>query len=108
MKQSDSIQYLKGVGPKMANILAKLGIGEIGDLLTHYPRRYLNLSQPQKIKDLIFNDLNVIEAKVVDLESTRAIRKKMTLLKATLEDQSGQIKAIWFNQPFLAQSLQAG
>ena len=68
MKQSDSIQYLKGVGPKMANILAKLGIGEIGDLLTHYPRRYLNLSQPQKIKDLIFNDLNVIEAKVVDID----------------------------------------
>lgn len=108
MKTTDSIQYLKGVGPKMADCFTRLGIEQIGDFLTHYPRVYLNLSQPQLIKDVVIGEINVIRAQIIQVQSSQAKRKRMNLLKATLKDSSGQIEAIWFNQPFLTQIFKIG
>ena len=108
MNLTDPIQYLKGVGPKMAENFTRLGVGQVGDLLTHYPRRYLDLSSPQKISDALPDEINVFRAKIIDLKSSRALRKNMNILKATLQDESGEINAIWFNQPFLSNVLQKG
>ncbi|KKQ90008.1 MAG: ATP-dependent DNA helicase RecG [Berkelbacteria bacterium GW2011_GWA2_38_9] len=108
MNLTDPIQYLKGVGPKMAENFTRLGVGQVGDLLTHYPRRYLDLSSPQKVSDALPDEINVFRAKIIDLKSSRALRKNMNILKATLQDESGEINAIWFNQPFLSNVLQKG
>lgn len=108
MNLTDPIQYLKGVGPKMTENFTRLGIGQVGDLLSHYPRRYLDLSSPQKISEAIWDDVNVFRAKVVDLKSSRALRKNMNILKAILQDDSGEIGVIWFNQPFLSNVLHKG
>lgn len=108
MNPADPIQYLKGVGPKMAENFTRLGIDQVSDLLMHYPRRYLDLSSPQKISDALVDEINVFRARIVELKSSRAARKNIDILKATVEDNSGQIAAIWFNQPFLSNALQKG
>ena len=46
---STNIQYLKGVGEKRARLYARLGITTIGDLLDHYPRDYIDFSNPSSI-----------------------------------------------------------
>lgn len=90
------IEYLKGVGPARADLLKKeLGIKTFGDVLLHYPFRYIDRSKIYRVSD-IASDSAYIQLKgklliIKELGMGRAIR-----LSAILDDGSGQIELIWF------------
>jgi len=104
------VQYLKGVGPKMAERLRKLGIGTVTDLINYYPRAYADFTEITKIADLRnFNGQNItIEANIINIANRRTSRKKFTITEAVVADTTGSVKIVWFNQPFVLKMLKAG
>lgn len=104
---SDGIQFVKGVGPQRSKLLHKLEIQTVFDLLWNVPRSYLNRNKAVKISALSDNVPAGIRGSVVAVSHTRT-RRGFHLLKATIEDESGRITAVWFNQPYLSGQIHAG
>ena len=102
MVLSSPIEDIKGVGPKTAELLNKAGIFTLRDLAYYLPRTYENYQQAQKISDLRPGQVT-IKAKVDDVHSSR--RGRLIITEAVLRDDSGAIRAIWFNQPYRAKQL---
>ncbi|HLB95352.1 MAG TPA: ATP-dependent DNA helicase RecG, partial [Patescibacteria group bacterium] len=96
------------MGPKMAEKLKRLGLENVRDLLFYYPWRYDDFSKPQKIISLRVGQEAIIKAKIFQIKQSRTRRKWMSIIEAVLADDSGEIKAIWFNQPFLIKILRPG
>lgn len=110
-----SISNLSGVGPKMEEKLGGLGIETIRDLIFYYPRRYDDFTSPRNIAGLRINDEVIIKGEIVSIAKAYTKRRWMTLIEAILKDLSadkagttGEIKAVWFNQPFLLNILKPG
>ena len=100
------IQEVKGIGPKTAEVLHKAGIFTLRDLVYHLPRDYENFQQAQNIAELKPGKVTV-KAKVEET-TVRRMRRNLTIVKATLRDKTGAIKAVWFNQPYRAKQFDAG
>lgn len=102
------IQYIKGVGPNRAALLQKLGINTLEDLITYYPREYEDRSKPKMIASLIDGEEALIEAMVVSRMSEQRIRKKMTIYKLIVRDETGTCILTWFNQSYLKNKFTLG
>lgn len=102
------IQFIKGVGPKMAKKFAHLGVNTVGDLIYYFPRAWLDLSQINNIRNLRINDEAIIKAKIKSINNHRSARKRMLLTSALVEDNSGEMELVWFNQAFLAKNFSVG
>lgn len=103
-----SIENLIGVGPKMANKLERLGIERVRDLIFYYPRTWMDFSSYTKIASLRINEDYIIKAKISSIEAIRSPRRWISIIHAQLEDDSGKIQAIWFNQSYLLNLLKVG
>ena len=101
------LDSLPGVGPTLKKRLAKLGLGRIGDLLDHRPRRYERPAPEKRIADLFGDEEVLIEGEVIKT-SLRRGRGRLQILTAQVSDGSGQISATWFNQPWLKDKLTPG
>jgi ATP-dependent DNA helicase RecG len=101
------LDTLPGVGPKIATRLRKLGLGTIRDLLEHRPRDYQRAVGESRIADLFGEQEAVIVGEVKNV-SLRRTRRRLTVLKAVIADDSGSIPAVWFNQDWLAEKLLPG
>jgi ATP-dependent DNA helicase RecG len=101
------LDALPGVGPALRGRLAKLGLRTIRDLLEHRPRDYQRAVGETRISDL-FGEEEAVIAGEVRRVSIRPTRRRLTVLKAAVRDESGEISAVWFNQPWLADKLQPG
>lgn len=101
------IQYLKGVGPKRAALFQHMGIHTVGDLLFFFPREYQDRRSITLIGEASLDSLIFLRGKIVKLDVLRP-RPRMVILKAWLQDNSGIIPAIWFNQSFLQKQLTPG
>lgn len=104
---TDNVMYVKGVGPNRAKLLEKLDIFTKYDLLTHYPRNYENHTTLTKIDDIIPGETVQIVGTVRNIDS-HDIRNNLTIINATLTDDSGAIKVTWFNQTWLLRKVKAG
>jgi ATP-dependent DNA helicase RecG len=102
-----TVETLTGVGPVVAKRLAKLGIRTVGDLLAHAPRRYEPAAPELPIAELFGEDEAVIAGEIRRVASRRPSRR-LTLVEAWVKDSSGEIKATWFNQPWLLEKLRPG
>src|SRR3954471_11245671 len=102
-----SLETLPGVGPALRGKLAKLGLRSLRDLLEHRPRDYQQAVGETPISDL-FGEEEAVIAGEVHRVSIRPTRRRLTVLKAAVRDASGEISAVWFNQPWLADKLQPG
>ncbi len=111
MQLNDSVTTLKQISGKYAAILEKLGIYTIKDLLTYFPYKYNDSSTAITIKDLIFNgdteSDHLIKVTVNDFKSG-FLRSRKTIQEAHLVDETGEIKATWFNQPYLKDVFKEG
>ena len=96
-----------GVGQTLVRRLRKLGLETPGDLLLHRPRRY-ELAVPEVPVARLFGDEEVAIAGVVRSVRMRRPRRGLTILTASVADESGSIDAVWFNQPWLAERLEPG
>lgn len=104
MNLDDSVTILPLVGPSYANKLEKLGVRKIKDLLLHIPSRYVDLRNKVDIAHAQIDELSVIEGKVISFQSLYT-KKGLALQLAKVEDNTGQIDMLWFNQPYLARSI---
>jgi ATP-dependent DNA helicase RecG len=101
------VEVLPGVGRVVAKRLAKLGVRTVGDLLFHRPRRYEPAAPELPIAELFGDDEVVVSGEIRRVTSRRPSRR-LALVEAWISDGSGEIKATWFNQPWLADKLKAG
>lgn len=102
------LKKYQGIGEKTAFKFAKYKINTIKDLLYFLPYKYIDLSKPIKIKDAKINENVVLIAKVKDIKLFKTYKKKMFIISAYLEDETGIIKSIWYNQPFLLKVFKKG
>ena len=100
------VETLQGVGPAVARRLAGVGIERVGDLLFERPRRYEEPVPTKRISDLFGEEEAAIEGVVRSASSRR--RGRLQILTAKVADNTGEIKATWFNQPWLEKRLQPG
>lgn len=108
MKLSDSIQYVKGVGPKKKVELNRLGIKTVYDLLTYYPRTYEDQSVLTKIADLKAGCQATVAGVIVNVSDRQGGRRGMTIITALVGDGSGFLQITWFNQKYLKKQLKPG
>ncbi|HOD96783.1 MAG TPA: ATP-dependent DNA helicase RecG [Candidatus Paceibacterota bacterium] len=99
------IQLIPGVGPAYLKRFYKLGIKTVGDLLFYFPFRYEDFSQIKKISQLTPDEVATIVGKILQIKTFRTWHKKMFITEAVIEDETGTLKVIWFNQPFLMKNL---
>ena len=106
---SDSVARIPGVGNSRAKAFERLGVFSVGDLLNYIPRQVVDFTHPTKIKDLSLGDRGVpILANVSQLSQSRTFRKRMSITRAILSDDSGSIESVWFNQPYLQKTFEKG
>ncbi len=101
------IRYAKGVGEKRAVRLHKLGISTIEDLLTYLPRRLEDRSRFSPIGELRSGQEVCVRGKVASVDQSRT-SNRTTLVRVALEDGTGFLYAVWFNQPWIAEQLYRG
>jgi len=104
---SSPVKYIKGIGPKRALYFKKIGIETVNDLLFLVPRRYLDYSNIVLIKDLKINDEATVIGKVI-LAELQKTRRRGTLIKVIIADNSGTILLKWFNRPDLKKKFKVG
>lgn len=98
---------LPGIGPKTEIKLKKLGIESKSDLLHHFPHRYLDFSKLIPISKIKENETCTISGQIIRLNNIFT-RSQKNLQKIILEDSSGQIELIWFNQSYLIKNFHLG
>lgn len=94
------IQFLKGIGPKRATLLNKIGVQTINDLLFLVPRRYLDRTQLVKIRDLNIDVDGTTCGKVI-ATGARKTKNKGDLVRIVVSDETAILEVIWFNRPDL-------
>ena len=104
----DSVQYLKGVGPAFAKKFAKLGIVTVRDLLLHYPRRYIDYSQPYTVAAAPYDVDCCVKATLLQKEGERRIKGGRVLTRALAADDTGTLALSWFNAPYALQNMTVG
>ncbi len=102
------VTVLKGVGPERAKVLAQIDISTIFELLTHYPRRYLDKTKQTSIRDARVDEAAWVFGRVASSTTVpgRGRGKARTELKIT--DGSGYLGVTFFNQPWRARQFPEG
>ena len=102
---STLIEEIPRIGPVLQKRLKRLGIKSVQDLFYHFPHRYEDFSNLVLISDIKINEICTIQGKVLEIKTTRTWKKRMFLTEALVQDNSGAIKVIWFNQPYLTKTI---
>ena len=102
-----SVDVLNGVGPKKAESLAEVGVETILDLLTYYPRRYIDRTQQADIAGLRDGEEAMVLARVKRV-SARRTRQGRALVEIDVFDGSGYLHIVFFNQAWRAKQLPEG
>ncbi len=93
------VTYCKGVGPKIAQILNKLKIFTVMDLLNYYPSKHIDYSKRTKIKDVKEGENVTIFGEIKDVNIYNSPnRKGLCILTITVSDGTGRVKSTWFYQ----------
>ena len=99
---------IKGIGPKRIELLHKLGIHTLSDLLTYYPSSYLDYSACTPVSELEDGSFASVQVKLTSGPSWYS-RKGLTTVSVYGRDPAGKRVALrWFNQPYRAKSLAEG
>lgn len=104
---SDPVRFLKGVGPEMARRLGRLKIATVRDLLFHVPRSYRDRRTVSTIAALAPGAEASVAATLGSIRLTHRLRGRRDLT-AVVRDETGTLRIVWFNQPYLADALSPG
>lgn len=102
------VRYLKGVGPKTAQRFEKLGILTLADLLCHYPRRYVDFTQPYSIAQAPAETECVVRAEVYAKLGGRMLPGGRQMERLTAGDGVSTLEVTWFNNPYAIKKLEIG
>ncbi len=101
------IKYVKGIGPKRANKLNKLGIFTVSDLVYYFPRQYEDRNNLKKIFELEDEEKVTIRVIVNSIETSN-IRKGLVITKIGVRDETGFARLVFFNQEYISSTLKKG
>jgi ATP-dependent DNA helicase RecG len=101
------VSVLESVSERKAGRLAELGIESVLDLLTTYPRRYIDRTRQADVSDLVVGDEAAVLASVQSAHARRA-RTGRAVVDVVVRDGTGRLKIVFFNQPWRAKQLEAG
>lgn len=99
------ITYLKGVGPKKAELYKKLGIESVEQLTELYPRDYVDFTEPRTIREAEIGEMCAFRAVVAGKSYPRSYASRIQVYKARLTDGVGEITAVFFNTKFTFDNL---
>ena len=99
------LQFVPGVGPKRAELLEKLQLRTVEDLLWYLPRDYLDLSDARPVKDLESGKIQSVRGRVVDIDH-RQLTMGRSLVAVLLECPGGYLRGTWFNQAWMYKKFQ--
>lgn len=85
--------------------LKKLKLEKISDLLWYFPNRYEDSSKSESIRNLIKGERATLFGKIRNLKTEKGFRTKVPMAKGVLEDETGTIDIVWFNQPYIAKMI---
>ncbi len=101
------ITQLKGVGASRAELFFHVGVETLQDLLTYYPRSYVDERDQTLISEIVLGADVVIRAQLVS--APRNFHKgRWTITNARIADETGELSVVWFNQPYLVKNLVEG
>lgn len=100
-----ALSSVKGIGPKRVELLARLGLFSLLDLLRFTPRAYHDFSCVKTISDAPHGEFSAV--RVISVESVKTFRRADGLLitTAVLADETAKLQAIWFNQPYAIKNI---
>jgi len=102
------VKFLKGVGPKRAEALQRLGIRTAGDLLYHVPHRYLDATTVTPLARAAVNQEVTCVGRVVSTGVLQTRRRGLRVFHAVLKDASGLLECAWPGRPFLERQIKKG
>jgi ATP-dependent DNA helicase RecG len=100
------VQYVKGIGPKLAEILATKGIATVGDLLNYLPFRYEDRLNPRGIAELRAGEMATVIGEVRNSGLFRT--RKMPIFQLTVGQGRSKLKCLWFNATYLQDKFKPG
>ena len=108
MELSDRLEEKFRIDVNQKRALRRLKLFTVHDLLFHFPVRYSDVSTVKRIEELVPGEVSTVYGKVSKLKTKKAWRSKMPMAEGQIEDLSGKIKIIWYNQAYLAKMLHEG
>ncbi len=108
MHPTSPLSNFSRLNPLQKIALKKLGIITIADLLYHFPTRYGDTSETRNIASLEQGELAVVFGKITGLKTSKGFKSRIPMADGWIEDESGKIHCVWFNQPYLAKMTTEG
>ena len=107
MNEYSKVSELKGIGEKTEKLLQKLNIYTIGDLIRYYPRKYDIYEEAIPISEISEGKVCTVTGIIYGKVQVATV-KGLQITTATVKDETGGIRAVWFRMPFLKNTLQSG
>ena len=110
MNLSTPVEQISRVGPQYQKKLKRLGVRTVGDLIFHFPFRYEDFSNiiPLAQAQNEIGKLVCIQGKIEKIKVVRIFKRKINITEALVSDDSGAIRVVWFNQPYLINTFKEG
>lgn len=108
MKLQDNVRFVRGIGPKKAELLGRLGIVTLEDAVRCYPRGYEDRTHITPIRHLLDGEKQCVHAVVGTPPQTAHIRRGMDVTRCTVYDESGALTLRFFNHKYAAAALETG
>ena len=108
MDWNDSVMTVKGVGPKTAALMGKLGITTVGELLEYYPVSYDSYEAPVTVRQANFLDFAAVQGTIITSPSIRQMNRKQIVVSQIRDRNGDTLRVIWFHMPFLRGTMKPG
>ena len=108
MELGTKLSAIARISPTEAKALARLKLETVRDLLYYFPVRYSNISEIKLIRDVASGESVTVYGKISNLKTRKAWKSKIPMGEAEVEDTSGKLKVIWFNQAYMAKMVHSG
>jgi ATP-dependent DNA helicase RecG len=103
----DPVNAVRGIGPRLSAQLAAVGVSRVRDLLLHLPVRYQDRSSSVTVSEAaeqVGRDVLVV-GRVLGVRGRRGRRRGTSVVTATVEDDTGRLPVVWFNNRWIERSL---
>ncbi|MBR3299656.1 MAG: ATP-dependent DNA helicase RecG [Clostridia bacterium] len=105
MEKASELTKIKGIGPGRIKHFARLGLFSLQDLVSFLPRSYLDYSKPVSVAQAEDGEPAAIEVKFIGTPKTFRAKSGLSITTVSIADETGNITAAWFNQPYIARSI---
>lgn len=102
------ISELPQVGASLTKAFHSIGVFSVTDLLYNFPSRYMDFRKTVKIGEIEIGDTVTVLGIVRNVKASPMFRSRLSISEITIEDDTGKIKVVWFNQPYITKALSVG